>query len=277
MILKNVKAVIVNGMRLDVEYTDDVNNLQGDNLGNINHSNAIIYIKKSMVPSMQSRTLWHEVVHSIGFLYKVIESEDNPEIEFNERETSRLASALNSLEIEREEPEEKEKISGCKWSFLFDERPGDGVICIVKGKEWANFECAKWDDKEDAFILDNGDKYFNQKTLWICFSQGLWENLVVGRDNETISAKGKSDWLNIGDEHPDTNRTCIIITEAIEDYIIATWTGRHFEWLQDGKVKQSPDNVLLTCWKYVQENETQEEIDAQLEKLDKVRNASISI
>lgn len=104
MILENVKAVIIKGMRIEVEYTDNINKLEGDNLGNINHSNAIIYIKKSMVPWMQSQTLWHEIAHSICFLYKIIESENCPKIEFNERETSRLASALNNLKIEYQEP-----------------------------------------------------------------------------------------------------------------------------------------------------------------------------
>lgn len=107
MILENVKAVIINGMRLDVEYTDDVNKLQGDNLGNINHTNATICIKESMVPWMKSQTLWHEIVHSLSYLYKIQEPKNNPDYEFNERETGRLASALNFLEFEYYQKEDK--------------------------------------------------------------------------------------------------------------------------------------------------------------------------
>ena len=104
MLLLNVKRVKIGNTVVDVEYTDDINLLAGDNLGYITINFGKIYIKKSQVPWMQSRTLWHEIFHAISYLYQVLEVQDNSDDELNDREINRLAIAMNNIEFEYIDP-----------------------------------------------------------------------------------------------------------------------------------------------------------------------------
>ena len=109
MLLLNVKKVKIGSSEFDVEYTDDVNLLAGDNLGYITHTAGKIYVKKSQVPWMQSRNLWHEIFHSISYLHQVLENDTHANIELNEREINRLAIAMNNIEFEYLDPDSGQK------------------------------------------------------------------------------------------------------------------------------------------------------------------------
>ena len=178
MILKNVKAVKINGMRLSVEYTDDVNKLEGDNFGLINHAAGTIHIKKSMDEWMRSKTLWHEIAHSISYIYKIQESKENSDYEFNEREASRLAAALNSLEIEYYDLNHGE-IKEPTWQELGRSKPRDGQTCILKNHKTGRekYICAKWHNGGDKFDADGGNYLFDPQIMWVSFDQRLWEKL----------------------------------------------------------------------------------------------------
>lgn len=92
MKLKKAKTVTICGIRHTVEYVKDQFDVD-THFGQINYKEAQILINEDAAESIQSETLWHEIVH--GILMHIGRSELNDD----EALVNLIALALNELKI----------------------------------------------------------------------------------------------------------------------------------------------------------------------------------